>query len=299
MANLALDATPRFQWETNSGTTDASQKFNCGATCMAFILGYYKNYLPGIEALRRSVTSCCAPIDITDQRDMLTLHGVPAQIYRVATLANLKSLISTGRRPVGLRVYMAYVPYTYRGHTFTEWHEITAIANTSVGGTSGIVMNDPNFSPPGGYRPDPQKGHRFYPDWVVQQAFINHQPAYAVLPIEPKYIPPPPPPPAPAPAPSTVRADGDPYPMRFRRITTGNDRFVARTIRSGKPIRTGALVTSTTMLTTKEDTAFSVFGYIPKADLPLAEQKYGDVFMGAVYHSNGDHIGYVKAVDLR
>lgn len=188
--NYALDAPPRFQWEANSGTANASQSTNCGPTCQTMIAGYYRNTANyGIEATRRLIMRCCIPCDITKQRDMLTARGVPAQIYRVASISALKSLISTGRRPIGLRMLMSRVPPSIRGHSFTGWHEVVAIANGFKNGISGVWINDPNFSPAGGHRPDPYRGHRFYPDSTLNYAFIGSQPAYAVMPIHPKAAP--------------------------------------------------------------------------------------------------------------
>lgn len=184
----ALAAPPRFQWESSSGTFSASQSNNCGPTCMAFIAGFYRDRSYGIEALRRLVVGCCVPTDITAQRDMLYRVGVPAEVYNVASLAALKQILSSGRRPTGLRIYMGRVPYTYRGHSFTGWHEVVAIANGTRNGVSGIWINDPNFSPPGGIRPDPMHGHRFYPDWVINSAFIQPKPAYAIVPVAAKKV---------------------------------------------------------------------------------------------------------------
>lgn len=114
----------------------------------------------------------------------------------------------------------------------------------------------------------------------------------------------PPAPPKPKPVPTheptdKEQGDGDPYPMRMRRVTTGNDRFIARTVKSGKPVRKGAYVTSAVWDYVSGDTGFSEIARIPKADLPTAEQKYGDVLVGLWYHSNGDHFAYVKAVDIK
>lgn len=184
---IAMDAPPRFQWEANSGSFYASQSYNCGPTCMTFIAGFYRNYSSyGIEATRRLVASCCIPTDITWQRDMLSKRGVPAQIYRVASISALKSLIGTGRRPIGIRIYMGRVPLSIRGHAFTGWHELALIANGFKNSVSGVWTDDPNFSPEGGHRPDPARGHRFYPDSTLNYAFIGLQPAYAVIPISAK-----------------------------------------------------------------------------------------------------------------
>lgn len=295
----ALAAPPRFQWEASSGTFNASQSNNCGPTCMAFIAGFYRDRSYGIEAVRRLIVPCCAPVDITDQRDMLFRVGVPAEVYNISSLSALKAILSSGRRPIGMRLYMARVPYVYRGHPFTGWHEVVAIANGTRDGVSGVWIMDPNFSPPGGTRPDPMHGHRFYPDWLVKSAFIDHPPAYGVIPVAAKKIvAPPPPAPAPPPVAQAV-ADGDPYPMRFRRITASNGRFESYTLRPGAPVRKGALVSSGTWTTVAKETPFSAFGRIPKADLPSAEQKWGDVLLGVWYSVNGDHIGYVKTFDVK
>lgn len=188
--NYALDAPPRFQWEASSGTVNQSQSTNCGPTCQTASAGYYRNTASyGIEATRRLIMRCCVPCDITAQRDMLSARGVPAMIYRVASMSALKSLIAGGRRPITIRIYMGRVPLSIRGHLFTGWHALLLLTNGTKNGVSGVWVNDPNFSPPGGHRPDPARGHRFYPDSTLNYAFIGAQPAYAIIPIHAKAAP--------------------------------------------------------------------------------------------------------------
>jgi hypothetical protein len=187
---------------------------------------------------------------------------------------------------------MSRVPASVRGHDFKFWHAIVCRQGGTHNGVRGFWMNDPNFSAPGGYRTDPTGGKRFYSDAVIQSAFLDYYQHWAIAPNAAKYIPPPPPPPA-----QKLLADGDPYPMRYRRISPDNDRFQVLQVRAGKPVRAGATTASSTYTTVSKNTPFSSFGYIPKADLPLAEQKYGNVYIGSWYHVNGDHLGYLKQVD--
>jgi hypothetical protein len=224
---------------------------------------------------------------------MLNRRGVPAVIYDITSLKQLHTITDTGTRPVILALYMARVPASVRGHSFTGWHAVVV----RKGVTGGFWVTDPNFSPPGGVRPDPTGGKRWYSDAVIQSAFLDNDQHYAIVPNAAKYIPPPPPT---THEPTAIDlADGDPFPMRIRRISDNNDRFVVRKIKAGKPVRKGRLVTNSAWSTTTKETPFSIFARIPKADMPLSEQKYGDVFIGLWYHENGDHLGYVKAVDLK
>lgn len=239
----AMLAPPRFQWDATSGTFQASQSNNCGPTCMSFIGGFYNDKYYSIEALRRTVTGCCKPTQLSEQRDMLTKIGVSAQIYNVASVAALKSIISSGSRPAMLRIYMARVPSTYRGHPFTGWHAVVAIANGSKNGVSGIWVNDPNFSPPGGYRPDPARGHRFYPDWVINSAFVQNQPAYAIVPLHAK----------PLPSASTPTTGGG-LPVKFHPVRKYG------TIGAGINVRTGPSTAAPVRYTTTKAVKHYIYG---------------------------------------
>ncbi len=294
MYTSALQAPPRFQWEASSAP---SAPANCGPTGVAFIAGFYHDATYGIEWVRRLVAPCCRPTYLYEQADMLTRLGIPASLVNVTSLSQLRSLVTGGKRPVILAMQMSRVPVAVRGHTFTGAHTVVCLTTGTKAGVKGFWISDPNFSPPGGIRPDPDHGHRFYSEADMQWAFIYNSQHWAIVPNKPKYIPPPKP--APAPAPTDDRADGDPYPMRYRRITASNDRFAVYELKKGAPIRKGVRTTSGSYgSTAKDGVFFSAWGYIEKADLPAAEQKWGDVLLGNWYAVNGDHTGYVKTFDV-
>lgn len=181
----AIEAKPRYQWEDDSAP---SQSDNCGPTCVAHILGYYHDNVPGIEHVRRTVTTCCHPCTYQQQADMLTAGGVPATCVNIDSLAELDDLLDSQRRPVILALYMANIPYSIRGHVFTGWHAVVCRKKVTRNGVVGYLINDPNFSPPGGVRTDPTDGERFYPAWVLQQGFINYYQHWAIVPNRPKTV---------------------------------------------------------------------------------------------------------------
>lgn len=173
---------PRYQWEDNSAP---SQPWNCGPTCATAIAEDYEGVNFHIEVTRRTVTSCCHSTTYQQQAAMLTARGVPATLVNITSLKQLHALVDGGHRPVILAIYMARVPYSVRGHSFTKWHAIVC-RDGAYKGTRGFWMNDPNFSPPGGSRPDPTGGKRFYSDAVVQSAFLNNYQHWAIVPNRPK-----------------------------------------------------------------------------------------------------------------
>lgn len=174
---------PRYQWETNSAP---SQSNNCGPTCAAAIAGFYNNNTPGIEATRRLVVGPYTPTTYVQQRDMLIRRGVPAAIYNITSLGQLRSFVSGGQRPVTLFLNMGRIPASVRGHSFTGWHAVVCRGWGYHNGQRGFWINDPNFSPPGGVRPDPTGGNRFYSDSVLQYAFVSNSQHYALIPTNPK-----------------------------------------------------------------------------------------------------------------
>lgn len=182
MYTSALASPPRFQWEPNSAP---SQAYNCGPTCVTQIAEFYKDRWFSIEETRRLITSCCHATTYSQQRDMLNRRGVPAVIYNITSLRQLHTITDTGTRPVILALYMARVPASVRGHSFTGWHAVVV----RKGVTGGFWVTDPNFSPPGGLRPDPTGGKRWYSDAVIQSAFLNNYQHYAIVPTSNKYVP--------------------------------------------------------------------------------------------------------------
>ena len=172
----------RFQWEANSAP---GQAYNCGPTCVTKMAQYYRDTWYGIEATRRlAVSADYRGTSATEQGVMLARRGVANSVMSINSVAQLHSLTDTGRRPVLIGMYFARVPYAYADHPFRGWHAVCV----SRGAVGGFWINDPNFSPSGGTRPDPDRGHKFYPDWVIQQALINNSPRFAVVPTYLKAI---------------------------------------------------------------------------------------------------------------
>jgi hypothetical protein len=188
-ATSALQITPRFQFETNSGSLNASQVVNCGPTSICAVADFYRDQFYGIEATRRAVMACCIGTSCYQQQQMLAYHGVPASTLVPTSIAQMRTLVAGGTRPFAIRVLMSRVPASVRDHSFLGWHMMAVLAPASVSGLTGFWVNDPNFSPLGGYRPDPDKGHKFYSDAVMKYAFIDNGPAFAVVPNKSKVVP--------------------------------------------------------------------------------------------------------------
>ncbi len=186
MVTYATQATKRYQWEDNS---KYSQSWNCGPTCATMIASYYKGVYYGIEATRRLVAPPQTATSVTQQRDMLIKRGVPSTVVQIDSLAELHSITDSGRRPMILGIQMSRVPANYRDHPFLGWHAVTIISGATNNGVRGFWINDPNFSPIGGIRPDPDRGMKWYPDWVMQSAVINNTQRWGVAPNSAKALP--------------------------------------------------------------------------------------------------------------
>lgn len=183
----ALDAPYRRQWDPDSrlplpdpGTAPG----NCGVTCVAMAAQFYTEKWTGIFAIRRQVLGYNLKLStsIGEQREMLRRQGVESVISQ-PSLASIRELVKTGRRPVLLGLDMSKVPAEIRGHAFTGWHAILIRANA---GTSALLAADPNFNTT--FRVDPTDGRRKYPNWVIQRAF-NDAGGWALIPAEIKPLP--------------------------------------------------------------------------------------------------------------
>lgn len=288
----AVDVPLQRQWDKDSrlplpdpGTAPG----NCGPTAVEQVAEYYVGAADkpdfGIFRTRRlATTSLKLSTSVTEQKTMLVKRGVPCSLQR-PTVAELHKIVASGR-PVIIGLDMSRVPITVAGHPFRGKHAVTL--RLSLPGTFDCA--DPNFNDT--YRKDPTNGHRIYPDWVLQGAYYNAG-MWAIVPTYPKKLPTPVPTPSPSPVPGgNTQADGDPFPMRFR------DFDAERTVRTGKPLRKGALTSSGSYRGAHAQERFNFIGRIEKADLPVSEAAYGDVFFTKLYHVNGYHLAYVKAVDL-
>lgn len=292
----AITATKRFQFDKTSGSLEYSQRYNCGPTCVSMVAGFYNDNTPGIEATRRLAAAPGRPTTYYEQRDMLIRRGVPATFIQLSTLQQIRNIVGSGRRPIVIGVEMWKVPWYVRDHPFLGWHAVVILGVAS----GGFWVNDPNFSPAGGSRPDPDRGKKFWPDWVMQAAFINANNSPAIVPLAAKtiYVPPPPPPPAP----KDDVVDGDPGIMRYR--STVNQSTGAVTllrIKGSKPYRRGVTTSKPAKYSPPAGEPIVAIGYIPKEDVEAkfpGQLKYGDVWLVPSYQTNGDHIFYVKDVDV-
>lgn len=192
----AIDAPKRYQWATDS---QFSQPYNCGPTCITGIAGFYTDRYFGIEATRKVIAGM-GPYNVNgvyyygapqgtatnswQQADMLRKRGVPCSVFQIDSLAQLHNLVDNGRRPLLVGIQMSRVPDSVRDHPFTGWHAVVVL--TGVPG--GFLVTDPNFSVAGSYRPDPDRGRKYYSDGTMQYAFIANSPRWSVIPSKPKVI---------------------------------------------------------------------------------------------------------------
>lgn len=187
----ATEPRPRFQFEQSSGTMANSQIFNCGPTGAAQQADFYKD-APNtsqfsIEGGRlKAGIAQGRPTSAWEQAEILRIRGVPCDVREIASLKALDELVGYGRRPVGIGVEMSRVTAKTRGHSFEGWHRITILTRShrirNGKRIPGYTYTDPDFYPAGGFRPDPQKGHRFISRAELRHAFINNSPRYAVVP---------------------------------------------------------------------------------------------------------------------
>jgi hypothetical protein len=189
MVTYATQATKRTQFESNSGSLEYSQRYNCGPTCVAAIAGFYRGTYYGIETTRRLVTGPGTPTSAGQQRDMLIKRGVPATARFVNSVGVLHSLTDSNRRPIIIGLRMSLVPAAIRDHTFTGMHAIVILSGGYNNGVRGFWVMDPNFSPPGGIRPDPDRGLKWYPDTVIQNVINNGGMGWSVVPDNLKPMP--------------------------------------------------------------------------------------------------------------
>lgn len=192
MADNARDYRPRFQFEESSGSLQYSQTNNCGPTGAAQQIDYYLNRRTSghtaIEPLRAAIgKERGTPTSAWDQMLMLEVKGIPASVVSFTTLKQLNVRLGwNGDRPIGIGLLMSRLKPSTRGHSFLGWHRITLIkrARRLVNGRRryGYLYTDPNFSPPGGYRPDPKKGHRFVTQAELKYAWLDNPAALGIVP---------------------------------------------------------------------------------------------------------------------
>lgn len=190
----ALDFDPRFQWELTSGTFYCSQSVNCGptgSTQQADAYGHRRGTRKfNIERTRTNAgVPACRPTSADEQTSMLDMRGTAAELVYIDTIRQLNLLLDTDfRRPIGIGVLMSRMTAKTRGHSFEGWHRITLLGRKQKWSWRarrrvwGYIYTDPNFSPPGGYRADPDKGHRWISQAALRYAFIENSPRWAIVP---------------------------------------------------------------------------------------------------------------------
>lgn len=285
----ALDAPPRYQWETNSGSIWASQSNNCGPTCVTRIAAYYlDNNLIGIENTRRMVVGCCVATTATEQAKMLTARGVPATATWIDSLEQIDGLVGwDGTRPIIIGVEMSRVAPSVRDHAFLGWHAIVILARAvnPFNGIEGYWVNDPNFSPnPTGPRSDPDHGKKFYSRGALQYAYIDNWIRWSVVPNKRKNV-----------FINTVVA-GDPALEKVRFV---NELGKKVTVRANKPFRTGISVQSPVIKRFDKPHTLSLLGRVRKEDMANNDKPYGPCWVGPIYRTDGKSVlAYVMDSDI-
>jgi hypothetical protein len=191
----ALQAPNRQQWEASSAF---SQSWNCGLASAAFISGFYRDVRYGIEYGRTLiagmgpyyvngvVTYGAPPKTATtawQQRDILVRRGVPSTVRYLDSIAELHSIVGSGRRPVIVGILMSRVPGAVRGHSFLGWHAVVVICTGWLNGVKGFWVMDPNFAA------GSSGSRRFYSNDVMQWAWAANAPRWCVVPNNAKALP--------------------------------------------------------------------------------------------------------------
>ena len=290
------NSPPRYQWESNSGSFFASQSNNCGPTSVTRIAEYYQdNPLLGIESTRRLVVGCCVPTTGGQQAAMLSARGVPASSVWLDSLEQIDNLIGwDGVRPIVVGIEMARVPINVRDHNFLGWHAVVILSRARVTlynapykpGTvvEGYWVNDPNFSPSGGIRPDPDHGKKFYSRSVMQYAFIDNWPRWAVVPNKKKKV-----------FVNTVAA-GDPALDQVRFVNELGNKVE---VMANKPFRSGISLESPVIKRFDKRHTLRLTGKVKQEDMDDASRPFGPVWFGPVYRANGKHrLMYVMNADI-
>lgn len=181
-------ATPvSYQWDPDSRyplPDPGSAPDNCGPSAIENVAEFYTNKSFGIYRTRKLAAASYGPTSFYEQMMMLTKRGVPCVQWR-GSVATLRSIVSGGRQPMVIGMLYAYVPDSIAGHPFNGWHAVEVLDTARRNGVDGFWIRDPNFNRT--YRPDPTAGHRFYPDWVIQSAFVNAG-GWGIKPNKPKSI---------------------------------------------------------------------------------------------------------------
>lgn len=281
----AVESPPRFQFEENSGTLWASQTNNCGVACATKIACFYNNTWYSIETTRRLVMECCVPTTGYQQALMLQARGVPAEPVWIDSLTQLDQLLGDdGTRPIIIGVQMSRVPASVRDHPFLGWHAICLLSTvTLMDGTRGYWVMDPNFSPKGGHRPDPDNGVKFYSRSVLYYAYIQNSIRWAVVPNRRKQVF------------RNVRVEGDPADMGVRFVDETGKKL---TVKANKPFRGGISVKSPVIKTFGSQHAMKLLGRVKREDMAEPDRQFGPCWVGTLFRNDGKStLAYVMDVD--
>jgi hypothetical protein len=178
-----LEVPARYQSEPSSAP---SQAFNCGVTVAVAIADFYIDRKHAIEPARRLIDALGPyhlgapwgsvlgapekkPTNSHQQADILRALGVPCTVVQFKSVAQLHSIVDSGRRPVLLGLDFTHVENATSGYAtkFNGWHAIKVRAGMTRNGVRGFAINDPNFWP--GTK-DTTAGMRFYSDAAMQHA---------------------------------------------------------------------------------------------------------------------------------
>lgn len=183
----AVHTPVHYQWDRDSrlpSPDPGSAPNNCGPTSVTNIAHYYRDKPFGIYSTRLlAVANPYRATSIGEQKAMLETRGVPAIISQ-PSVAAIRGFAARRNHPVLIGMLMSQVPAAVRGHPFTGWHAVEILETASVANAQGVLVRDPNFSTITG-RTDPTNGKRFYPNWVIQSAFVNVG-GWALIPEKPK-----------------------------------------------------------------------------------------------------------------
>lgn len=295
VATSPTQTRARYQWEADS--TDSPRPdpgnapFNCGPASVAKIIEFYRDTNVNVNAVRRSSgVGDLRPTNVSQQKVMLEKYGVSCDIASL-TLAQVKSAISSGRRPILVGMLMSRVPASMRDHPFLGAHAVVLLANQTRNGVSGILVMDPNFSPRTG-RLDPDKGVKFYTDAVVSYAMASTATQrWCVVPRAAKKISVPAPVPTP-PAETTTQVGG--LPVTF----TANRKGWKANIKAGKPRRSGAILASSNFGSTTKEEGMIIWGEVKGQDLSSYGLPGGTRWFFGPQWIGKDRVVYVPYADL-
>jgi len=176
----AIDAPTHYQWDDDSrlpSPDPGSAPNNCGPTSVENVAHAYTGRRFGVYRTRLlAVGDPSRATSVGEQRDMLIRRGVDC-VFAQVTLAGIKQRLTDGRMPVILGLDMSKVPLEVAGHPFRGMHAVVALQNAA----GGMLIRDPNFSRRTN-RTDPTDGKRYYPDWVIQNAYVNIR-GWAITPL--------------------------------------------------------------------------------------------------------------------